>query len=362
MLSSPIIAPIKFLHRRFGVGGDFFNYFDGNVDLLDDLDDHYTARTHKKERNALVERLQGICRDHSVRITILSGDVHLCAVGRFYSKLSLGLAAENDYRYMPNVISSAITNKPPPQAVANLLARRNKIHHLDRNTEETLLKVFDKDPGNTCKTAKHNKVTMPSRNFAMITENSPNNPAPAAATTTNGTDAGHRANGRTAPRTDGTPAAAENGRPASSSSSSSSSSSNSDHGDDGKQDKFPGKDGHYPLHRGEAGAGTSHKAAQTPGSHGRGRDGSLDVCLRVEIDQHDPLGRTQGYGLTVPALTVTAEKARDAHIHGLRAADKLKDKAKSKAEDKTGRAAPQSAVGGVGAEMAQMHEMQEVRS
>lgn len=43
-------------------GGGLFNHFDGSVDLLDDLDDHYTARTHKKERNGMIERFQEICK------------------------------------------------------------------------------------------------------------------------------------------------------------------------------------------------------------------------------------------------------------------------------------------------------------
>lgn len=47
------------MHR---VGGGLFNHFDGSVDLLDDLDDHYTARTHKKERNWMIESLQTICQ------------------------------------------------------------------------------------------------------------------------------------------------------------------------------------------------------------------------------------------------------------------------------------------------------------
>lgn len=44
------------------LGGGFFNHFDGSVDLLDDLDDHYTARTHKKERNWMIEKFQDVCR------------------------------------------------------------------------------------------------------------------------------------------------------------------------------------------------------------------------------------------------------------------------------------------------------------
>lgn len=35
ILSSPIIGPIKFLNKRFGIAGGVFNQFDGGVDLLD---------------------------------------------------------------------------------------------------------------------------------------------------------------------------------------------------------------------------------------------------------------------------------------------------------------------------------------
>ncbi|KAK1597923.1 uncharacterized protein LY79DRAFT_322091 [Colletotrichum navitas] len=248
---SPIMGPVKFLNRRFGLAGGLFNHFDGSVDLLDDLDDHYTARTHKKERNALVERLQAIASEFSVRITILGGDVHLAAMGRFYSNPRLNIATENDHRYMANVVSSAITNKPPPAAIANLLARRNKIHHLNHDTDETLLKFFDKDPGDTSKTSGSNHVTMPSRNFAILTENSPNN-------------------GLAAPV----------------------------NGD--ARSMISGKGGHEFLHNGEVESGSKHKAAGQ--QHGTGNDGSLDICIRVEIDQSNREGITEGYGVTVPQL------------------------------------------------------------
>jgi hypothetical protein len=114
ILTSPVMGPIKFLNKRFGVAGGLFNHFDGSVDLLDDLDDHYTAGTHKKERRMLVQRFQDLGQEFNVRITILSGDVHLAALGRFYSHPKLNIPAEQDHRYMVNVVSSAIVNKPPP--------------------------------------------------------------------------------------------------------------------------------------------------------------------------------------------------------------------------------------------------------
>lgn len=249
------------------LGGGFFNHFDGSVDLLDDLDDHYTARTHKKERLFLVEQLQALAAEFSVRITILGGDVHLAAVGRFYSNPKLNVPVAQDHRYMANIISSAIVNKPPPQAVANLLARRNKLHHLDQNTDETLMKFFDKDPGSSNKTSNSNHVTMPSRNWAMITENSATaNPAH------------HDGNGNT------------NGHAA------------VEEVSEKSPESKKAKDGHSWLHEGEVDAGTAHKAADVE-QHGKGVDGSLDVAIRVEIDQHDKEGKTQLYGMTIPLLT-----------------------------------------------------------
>ncbi|KAF4463593.1 hypothetical protein FALBO_9576 [Fusarium albosuccineum] len=274
---SPVMGPIKILNRRFGLGGSLFNQFDGSIDLLDDLDDHYTARTHKKERLDLMVRLQKIAADYNARVTILGGDVHLAALGRFYSNPNLKIPVEEDHRYMVNVISSAIVNKPPPTAVANLLARRNKIHHLNSKTDETLLDLFNKDPGDSNKTANHNHCTMPSRNFATITENSPNNP-----------DA--QANGSTG-----------------------------ENGTETPEQSFVGNNGHKFLHSGEVQAGTGHKASSRA-THGRGNDGTLDVCINVEIDQHNPEGRTEMYGLTVPLLNYrirdepkTPRESGDAH-------------------------------------------------
>ncbi len=282
VLQSPLIGPIKFLNKRFGVAGGLFNHFDGSVDLLDDLDDHYTARTHKKERLGLVLELQKLAAEFSVRISILGGDVHLAACGRFYTNGSKKIPVINDHRYIANIISSAIVNKPPPSAIANLLARRNKIHHLDESTDETLLNLFDKKLGHEAKTASWNHVTMPARNWAMITENPEiysnggaqemdnrrdlnNGPTHVIEGQANGTSNGHSHN----------------------------------HSPIMSLDECTGKGGHHPLHPGEVNAGSQSRAVI---SHGKSSDGSLDICIRVEINQHDPLGHTQAYGFWIPPL------------------------------------------------------------
>jgi hypothetical protein len=47
------------------------NRFDGGVEVLDDLDDHWTAKNHKQERSVVIEDLQDLAADKSIRVTIL---------------------------------------------------------------------------------------------------------------------------------------------------------------------------------------------------------------------------------------------------------------------------------------------------
>lgn len=271
LISSPIIAPIRLLNKRFGVAGDLFNKFDGQVDLLDDLDDHYTARQHKRERREMMQRFQEIALKHSARVTILGGDVHLAAIGRFYSNPKLEIPSENDHRYMANVVSSAITNKPPPKPVANLLARRNKIHHMDSDTDETLMNMFNKQPGNIEKGAAWNKVTMPSRNYACISE--------IGSSVRNGAGPPHSSSGQPDPPLVNTTASPSTKR----------------------------KSGHEPLHHGEDLAGTEHNAVEGVAILS-GLEGGLDVCIRVEIEQGGPEGKTEGYGFSSKLYTRYSNK------------------------------------------------------
>lgn len=70
ILTSRVMDPIKAI-GRMGMLGNFLNQFDGGVEILDDLDDHWTARNHKDERNWFIQELQDLAADKSIRITIL---------------------------------------------------------------------------------------------------------------------------------------------------------------------------------------------------------------------------------------------------------------------------------------------------
>ena len=81
VLTSRVLDPVKAL-GRMGLLGNFMNKFDGGVEILDDLDDHWTAKKHKEERNWFVEELQELAAEKSVRITIL-GYVMRCNMVHF---------------------------------------------------------------------------------------------------------------------------------------------------------------------------------------------------------------------------------------------------------------------------------------
>ncbi|KAF9349330.1 hypothetical protein BGX26_012362 [Mortierella sp. AD094] len=81
------------------------NRLNGEPELLDDLNDHWTAKAHKPERNKFITRLQNFANDRKIRVTFISGDVHCAGVGRFHAKIS---PPENDPQLMYQIISSAI--------------------------------------------------------------------------------------------------------------------------------------------------------------------------------------------------------------------------------------------------------------
>jgi len=65
------MTPVKILGRTGLLGKNLMNQFDGGVEILDDLDDHWTAAHHKDERNWLIQELQDLAAEKSVRVTIL---------------------------------------------------------------------------------------------------------------------------------------------------------------------------------------------------------------------------------------------------------------------------------------------------
>ncbi|KAI0050058.1 hypothetical protein FA95DRAFT_1677081 [Auriscalpium vulgare] len=152
MLSSKF-NPLLSLGRSGSLGlKGFVNKFNADAELLDDLNDHWCSKYHKPERNWFIQQLQLFAQHRRIRISFLSGDVHCAAVGILKTlvkgKKSQDIPPQEDYRYMINVVSSAIVNTPPPGGVLTLVGTlatktHRTMHYAD--TDETMMPIFDKD-------------------------------------------------------------------------------------------------------------------------------------------------------------------------------------------------------------------------
>lgn len=180
LLKSPILAPARMMAEQGLINRGLVNEFDGAIEVVDDLEDHWCAANHKHERNRLVGRLQYFGAKNKIRITILSGDVHLGAIGRFKSRIhkhsiiskhiksneEILQSPEKDPRLMLNIVSSAITNVPPPNGMATLLYKRGgKIHRFDHSTDEDMVDIFRKDVNGT---HRNNRMFNNRRNYASL--------------------------------------------------------------------------------------------------------------------------------------------------------------------------------------------------
>lgn len=76
---------------------------------------------------------------------------------------------------MPNIISSAIVNTPPPDLMADVLNKRNKIHHLDKDTDEDMIPMFAHGVEGQ---PRNNKRLLPHRNWCSIREYTPGHTPP----------------------------------------------------------------------------------------------------------------------------------------------------------------------------------------
>ncbi|CCO27778.1 putative protein YGR266W [Rhizoctonia solani AG-1 IB] len=152
------LNPFTALAQKGSLGlSGFVNKFNKDPELLDDLNDHWTAKSHKRERNWFIEQVQAFAKARRIRVTFLSGDVHCAAVGYFKTLVRGGGKAPaidplGDHRYMLNVVTSAIVNTPPPAGVltmVGMLADRphRTMHYCD--TDESMIPLFRTDTDDT---------------------------------------------------------------------------------------------------------------------------------------------------------------------------------------------------------------------
>lgn len=120
MSSIPVVYPgFDTLEKLLGL-------WPGQHELEDDLADHWTNRAHKGERLRLIHRLLRLAEEGLVRPTLISGDVHVAALGYIESTRS----GPGRGSVINQLISSAIVHPSPPGAVVFAL------RHLFDSTDE----------------------------------------------------------------------------------------------------------------------------------------------------------------------------------------------------------------------------------
>ncbi|KAF3904062.1 hypothetical protein ABW20_dc0107092 [Dactylellina cionopaga] len=141
----------------------------GEVDLLDDLRDHWTHQSKDLERTYLIRTLQGIAHARGIRFTFLSGDVQCCGAGLVHDPSKPG-----DHKTMYQIISSAIVNGPPTNMMMKLLNNNKQLFvpqngmrstNTPSDTKEDMIELFGTDINGT---PRAEKKLMARRNYTIF--------------------------------------------------------------------------------------------------------------------------------------------------------------------------------------------------
>lgn len=96
---------------------DALGFIPGQQELEDDLRDHWSSRSHHGERLRMIHRLLDFGRARGTRVTIVSGDVHVAALGLIES------SREGAVQTISQLVSSGIVHPPAPAIVAYALGK-----------------------------------------------------------------------------------------------------------------------------------------------------------------------------------------------------------------------------------------------
>jgi len=90
-----------------------------NFEVEDDLLDHWRSELHNAERLKLFGKLFSFARKNDTRVSLISGDVHIGALGVIEDVKNIG---KSNTASIPSLITSAIVNVPPPSALISVLS------------------------------------------------------------------------------------------------------------------------------------------------------------------------------------------------------------------------------------------------
>jgi hypothetical protein len=110
-----VMSSIPVVYPDFGVLEKALSIFPGRQELEDDLRDHWNSNPHKQERLRLIHRLFNFSENKQCRVTLLSGDVHVGALG--IVKNERNGREGNATGVITQLTSSGIVHPAPPGMV-----------------------------------------------------------------------------------------------------------------------------------------------------------------------------------------------------------------------------------------------------
>lgn len=122
-----VMSSIPVVHPGFGLVESCLGAMPGQQEIEDDLRDHWCSRPHRAERLRLIHRLLAFGEREGSRVTIVSGDVHVGALGILQSTRS---PADGNAMVINQLTSSGIVHPAPPGLMLFAL------DHLFKKTEE----------------------------------------------------------------------------------------------------------------------------------------------------------------------------------------------------------------------------------
>jgi hypothetical protein len=130
-----VMSSIPVVHPSFETLEKMIGVFPGQHEIQDDLRDHWTSPPHKAERLRLIHRLLTASAS-GIRVTILSGDVHVAAIGVIESERTAGAG---NARTINQLTASGIVHPPPPGAALSFLEQACQVvEQIDRGITGTM--------------------------------------------------------------------------------------------------------------------------------------------------------------------------------------------------------------------------------
>ncbi len=135
-----VMSSIPVIYPSLDALANLLGWVPGQQELEDDLRDHWNSQLHRIERLRFIHHLIEVA-ERGIRPTLLSGDVHVAAIGHIETQ---GSRATRDPALIYQLISSGIVHPPPPGYA--LFALKHLLQHSDE-VEPGIVERMTEFPG-----------------------------------------------------------------------------------------------------------------------------------------------------------------------------------------------------------------------